>query len=342
MLFKIKKRTCGSKNTIGIPSNLRYFVNNHFSYFIKKIAHKLGRWFLLFLFAIGVPDPCFGLDLEPRKWSHLPMDQNFGGLAFAHTEADIFSDPTLLLENVEMTLDTWAVKYIRTFELLDKSSRIDITQAYQNGEWKGLLNGVPTSTSRNGLADTFVRVAVNLYGAPPLRGKEFGAYRSNVNAETIVGVALAVRVPTGSYQEDKLINLGQNRFAFRPQLGIMHTWGKWTTELTGEVAFYTKNDEFFNGNTLEQKPLYILHSHIIYTFKPGQWASLSAGYDYGGENKINGVDKDDTIQDIGLKLSYSHPLNRYLGVKVSYLGTRTQESTGADSDTLAVSMSFVW
>ena len=270
------------------------------------------------------------------------MDKNFGGFAFAHTEADIFFDPTLLLENVDMKLDTWAAKYIRTFELFEKSSRIDIRQAYQKGEWKGLLNGVPASTSRNGLSDTFVRVAMNLYGAPPLRGKEFSAYRSHTKTETIVGAALTVRMPTGHYQEDKLLNLGQNRFTFRPQLGVMHTRGKWTTELTGEVAFFTKNDEFFNGNTLEQKPLYIVHSHLIHTFKPGQWASISAGYDYGGENRLNGIDKDDNQQNIGWKLSYAHPINRSLGLKLTYLGTRTQESTGADTDTLAVSMSFVW
>ena len=183
---------------------------------------------------------------------------------------------------------------------------------------------------------------MNLYGAPPLRDKEFSAYRSNVDIETIVGVALAVRIPTGNYLEDRLINLGQNRFVFRPQLGILHTRGKWTTELTGEVAFYTKNDNFFGGNTLEEKPLYIVHGHLIHTFKPGQWASLSVGYDYGGENKVNGVDKNDLKQNIGWKLSYAHPINRALGVKVSYFGSRTQESIGLDSDMLIANISFMW
>lgn len=125
-------------------------------------------------------------------------------------------------------------------------------------------------------------------------------------------------------------------------MGIVHTSGKCETELTGEVAFYTNNDEFFHGNTLEQEPLYILQSHIIYTFSPGQRAFFSVGYDYSGENKLNGVDKDDTKQDIGWKLSYAHPVNRYLGVNVSYLGTRTQVSTGADSDTRVLGMSFLW
>jgi len=297
---------------------------------------------LVLIFTSTIAFPSFALDPDPRRWAHLPVDANFGGFALAHTEADIFFDPTLSLEDVKMELDTVAGKYIRTFEVFKKSARIDITQAYQEGKWTGLLEGSPASTSRSGLSDTFVRVAINLLGAPPLRGKEYGLHRSKTTVETVVGVGLAVRLPTGDYQEDKLINLGQNRFAFRPQLGIMHTRGKWSTELTGEVAFYTKNDEFFNGNTLEQEPLYIIHGHLIHMFTPGHWASFSLGYDYGGENTVNGVDKNDIKQDVGWKLSYAYPINRTSGLKLSYIGTRTKEAVGFDSETLAMSLSLLW
>jgi hypothetical protein len=98
--------------------------------------------------------------------------------------------------------------------------------------------------SRSGWSDTFVRFATNLYGAPPLAGKDFADYRARTKDETIVGAGLAVRLPTGDYEDDKLINLGQNRFAFRPQLGLVVSRGKWTSELTAEVAFYTDNDDF--------------------------------------------------------------------------------------------------
>jgi len=270
------------------------------------------------------------------------MGTNFAGVGYVYTEADIFVDPVLLLEDVQMELHTWAGKYIRTFELFDKSARVDLKQAYQEGKWTGLLDGAPASTSRNGWSDTFLRLAVNLYGAPPLSGKEFAAYRSNVNVETIVGMALVVRLPTGEYMEDKLINLGENRFAFRPQLGVIHARGKWTAEVTGEVAFYTDNDEFYNGNTLEQKPLYIMHGHLIHRFRPGLWVGASVGYDYGGENTINGIDKDDKKQNIAWAFSFTCPISRYSGIKVAYIGTRTQESTGLDSDTLAASLSYLW
>jgi len=257
--------------------------------------YKYSGRCLLFLFCAGLNTPCFALEFEPRRWAHLPMDTNFGGIGYAYTEADILLDPDSRLENVEMKLHTVAGKYIRTFELFDKSARVDIGQGYQEGDWIGLVDGAPASTSRNGLSDTMVRFAINLYGAPPLSGKEYGAYRAKVGVETIVGMGLVMRLPTGDYHDDKLINLGKNRFGFRPQIGVSHIRGKWTAELTADAAFFTENDEFFDGNTLEKDPLYIIRANFIHTFRPGLWASAGIGYDYGGENSVNGIDSDNTM-----------------------------------------------
>jgi len=308
---------------------------------MRNLYHTWKRNFLSLLLA-GLALPCFALEFEPRRWAHLPMGTNFAGVGYAYIEADILVNPATRLEDVEMKLHTVAGKYIRTFELFDKSAQIDLTQGYQDGEWTGLVDGVPASASRNGLADTFARFAVNLYGAPPLSGKEYGAYRSNVDVETIVGMALVVRLPTGEYMDDKLINLGKNRFTFRPQLGVTHTRGKWIAELTADLAFFTENDEFFNGNTLEQDPLFVIRGILIHTFRPGFWVGAGFGYDYGGENSVNGIDSDNRMQDIGWALSLAYPINRRSGISVKYIGTRTQESTGLDSDSLTIGLSLAW
>ena len=293
------------------------------------------------LFLVILMPASYAMELEPRRWSHLPIDANFAGAGYAYTEADIFFDPDSQIEDVKMKMDTWVGKYIRTFELFDKSARIGIAQGYQEGKWKGLLRGAPASVSRHGLSDTFVRLAVNLYGAPPLKGKEFVQYRTNTDVETIVGAALAVRLPTGDYMDDKLINLGKNRYAFLPQLGVLHQRGKWSAELTGQAAIYTDNDDFFNDKTLEQDPLYFVHGHIVHTFKPGVLATVSLGIDYGGETKINGVDSDNKKKDIGWAASFTYPIERVI-FKVVYIGTRTQEDTGFDSDTVSAGFSFYW
>ncbi len=304
--------------------------------------YKNSGWFLLCLFCVGLNTPCFALEFEPRRWAHLPMGTNFAGVGYAYTEADILVNPATRLENVEMKLHTVAGKYIRTFEAFDKSARIDIGQAYQEGDWTGLVDGVPASASRNGLSDTMVRFAINLYGAPPLSGKEYVAYRSKVGVETIVGMGLVMRLPTGDYKDDKLINLGNNRFGFRPQVGVSHIRGKWTAELTADAAFFTENDEFFDGNTLEQDPLFIIRANFIHTFRPGFWASAGIGYDYGGENSVNGIDSDNRMQEIGWAFALAYPINRRAGISVKYIGTRTQESTGLDTDTVTAGVSFAW
>jgi hypothetical protein len=257
----------------------------------------LERDFLSLLLA-GSALPCFALEPSPRLWNHLPIDTNFIGMGYVYNQSDIFADPAIRLENVELKSQTWAAKYIRSFELFDKSARIDLTQGYQKGKWQGLLNGLPVSTTRSGWRDTFIRFAVNLYGAPPLSGKEYFTYRSSVDVDTIVGMALVTRLPTGEYMEDKLINLGKNRFTFRPQLGAIHRRGKWTAELTGEAAFHTDNDDFFNGNKLEQDPLYFIHAHLIHTFRPGLWLGAGVRYDHDGESTINGIGLDDEKQNL--------------------------------------------
>ena len=80
---------------------------------------------ILFLpLALGVVSPCFALDLEAGLWNHIPLGSNFAGVAYAYTEGDISLDPTLLLEDVEMKLDTVGAKYIHAFEVWDKSARV--------------------------------------------------------------------------------------------------------------------------------------------------------------------------------------------------------------------------
>jgi hypothetical protein len=317
------------------------------SSFTKLTAHTMSLknlfiWYLCVFLILGLPILCFALELEPRRWSHLPTGKNFAGGAYSYTKADIYFDPVLRIEDVEMEMHTWAFKYIRTFELLQKSARVDFFQGYQEGRWTGLVDGVSSSIKRSGLSDSVLRFAINLYGAPPLEIKEFTVYRAKVNVETIVGTALVVQLPTGDYMDDKLINLGTNRYTFRPQLGVLHNRGKWSMELTSAVWLYTDNDDFFNGNRLEQDPYYTIQTHLIYSFRPGLWASASTGFGYGGETTVSGVKKNDRKENLAWMLSLGFPITSQLGVKVSYIGTRTQESVGQDTDSIIAGFSIFW
>jgi hypothetical protein len=286
--------------------------------------------------------PAFAQELEIRRWNQLPIDRNYVTANYARTTGEIAFDPVLQIEGAEVELDTWLLGYIRTFQMLDKTARIEVRQAWQEGTWSGTLAGEPTAVSREGLADTFVRLAVNLIGSPPLKGEAFAEYRALTEIDTIVGAALGLQLPTGNYLEDKLINLGSNRITFRPQLGMQHKHYAWIFELTGTASLYTDNTSFFNGNHLEQAPLFSVDGSIEYDFASGLWVSAGAGLALGGQSTLNGIEKDDRRQDIGWSLSAGFPLARGLSFKASYISIDHYADVGTASDTVAVGLLATW
>ena len=57
---------------------------------------------------------------------------------------------------------------------------------------------------------------------------------------------------------------------------------------------------------------------------------------------MNGEEKDDRKENLAWGLSIGCPITPQLGVKVAYLGTRTQQSIGQDADSIALALSFLW
>src|SRR4029077_13479053 len=100
--------------------------------------------------------------------------------------------------------------------------------------------------------------------------REFGGHRRYL----IVGSSLSVTPPVGQYDDTKLINLGTNRWSFKPELGISKLWGKFTVDILPSVTFYTDNADFHYGRTYAQAPLYAVQGHVIYGFASGIWLAI--------------------------------------------------------------------
>jgi len=284
----------------------------------------------------------FAQELEPRRWSHLPVDTNYLGVGYVRTEGDIFLDPVLELEEGTIELDSLIATYIRTFNWSGKTARVDVHLPLQSARWEGLLAGEPASVEREGMGDPRIRLSVNFLGAPALKGQDYRNYRSATKTTTIAGAALAITLPLGQYYEDKLLDLGSNRYIIRPQAGAVHVRGPWSFELTGSAFFYTDNDDFWNGNKREQDPLYLAQGHVVHTFFNRMRLSASAGYDRGGKSTINGISKDDKRQDFLYAFSAGMPLGSTSSLKLAYVNGRTREEVGSDTDNLVLAISSVF
>ena len=91
-----------------------------------------------------------------------------------------------------------------------------------------------------------MRFSVNFYGAPALSLEEFTNYQQDL----IIGASMQVSVPLGQHDEDKLVNLGNNRWFIKPDIGISKAWGALAIELSTRMNIFSKNNDFFGGSTL--------------------------------------------------------------------------------------------
>ena len=167
---------------------------------------------------------------------------------------------------------------MRTLDIGGKSAKFDVILPYSSFSANGLVAGRPREREMSGLGDPRFRLSINLLGAPALSAQEFANYQQDL----IVGASLQVSAPLGQYDDTKLLNLGNNRWSFRPELGISKAWGPWTVEVAPSVTFFTDNTDFFGDRTLSQAPIYAVRGDIVYHFESGVWVSLDGTYFTGG------------------------------------------------------------
>ena len=280
----------------------------------------------------------FSQDLEPRRWTPLPLDMQVIGVGYGLASGDIDFDPVTQIEDVEFKLNVVGASYVTSFKIADKLARFDVTVPWASGKWQGLVESKPTEVKRVGLLDPTFRVSINLLGSPALKANKLIPYLKAKKSNTILGVALSVKAPLGEYNSEKLINLGQNKYVIRPQVGLVHTRENWSYELTGSVFVYTDNNEFYDEKTLEQAPLYTIQGHIIRSLNAGKWISVSAGYGLGAPSKLDGKSKNDKRNTFLSALSFGMPISRTQSVKLAYIYQQSNSLIGVDSSAFA----FAW
>ena len=75
---------------------------------------------------------------------------------------------------------------------------------------------------------------------------------------------------------------------------------------------------------------------MIYSFPSRWWASLSAGYGWGGESRVNGQPKDDRKSNLLSALSIGLPHGQTQGLKLGYLRGDTQNQVGSRTNSFFV------
>ncbi|MBT9507249.1 transporter, partial [Rhodoferax sp.] len=105
-------------------------------------------------------------------------------------------------------------------------------------------------------------------------------------------VAPYIFLPTGSYDKNRALNVGENRTRYDLQLGYMHGIGNaFDIELAGDVMYFEKNAD----TSLNQNLLYQVQGYLSYQWTPETKLALGLSHSIGGETSINGVNQNDQI-----------------------------------------------
>lgn len=276
-------------------------------------------------------------DLEPRAYANAPVGMNFLLLGYQYSEGALFFDPALPVTDAKSNIDMGLVAYIRSLDITGKSAKAGFVLPYAELQASGNLNGVFKSREDSGLADPLAFFSINLSGAPALGLNEFISYQQDV----IVGMTFKLSMPFGDYEQDKLINIGTNRWAFETELGLSKAINHLILEAAASVTCYADNDEFNNDQTRQQESIYAIQGHVIYSFPEGIWASWGATYYTGGRTTIDGVDKNDLQQNWRTGFTLVLPVSRYHSIKL-YANSGVSTRTGSDFDAIGIAWQTRW
>jgi hypothetical protein len=167
--------------------------------------------------------------------------------------------------------------------------------------------------------------------------EEFATYQQDV----IIGASVQVSATLGQYDKEKLVNLGNNRWFFKPDVGISKAWGDFTLELSAGAYFFTKNDGYFGNTTLKQDPLLTTQAHATYNIGRGMWGALSWTYYYGGRTTIDSERTDTFYSNSRLGATFAIPVNRNNSIKL-YGSTSVHTSAGTQYDLLGIVWQYRW
>lgn len=276
-------------------------------------------------------------EIEPRSYSNAPVGVNFLIVGYGYTRGGFPTDTGLPITDPQLQTSNAVFAFARSLDLWGKSAKFDAIVPYTWLSGTADYAGEPVERVVNGFGNPLFRLSINLYGAPALSLKEFSDYEQDV----IVGVSLQVSAPWGQYDDTRVVNIGTNRWFFKPEIGVSKALGAWTLEGAAAVTLYTDNQDFYGGNMRAQDPLYSIQGHVIYAFSGGAWASADANYFSGGRTTLNGELRNDLQQNWRVGGTLALPVGRYNSIKFA-ASSGVSARTGNSYDLIAVAWQHRW
>ena len=246
---------------------------------------------------------------DPRTYTITAVGTNQLELGYTYVRGNASVDPSLIVPAARVTLNQGTVAYTRYFGLSHRLTWVEVSVPVAG--LNGSIGGTRIQGSTTGAGDSSYSIAMLLKGGPALDATQLERFE----AVTAVGVSCTVTAPTGSYDPNALLNLGSDRWSFKPELGLSYPFGadrRWEFDAHANAYFYTHNLSYHGRETLRQGPLPGIEGHISYTLLDSLWASLDTRYSARAATSVDGIDQNNAQRnfilgsELNLALSAHH------------------------------------
>ncbi|MFL0354283.1 transporter [Xanthomarina sp. GH4-25] len=307
------------------------------------------KFILVFINLLVFSMPVFSQGDGPR--AHLPSPKNVWAInpKYLHLDQNLLPNGNILVENADINVDVFPTTLVHTFNIKGKFARvfamINPGSLTATGNFEASSLQVSKELSASGFSDGFVAFEYGLIGSPALNALEFAKHEPQFSLNGFLRYWYS-----GTYDSNKLINLGTNRSTFEIGTTMAIPFHKNLTqnatwlEIMPTVQFYTDNNDparSSRANKVEQKPLFIIENHLTHNLNKKLWVGADLRYQVGGETEADGVSDDNHINILGggLNLGYQiiAPLSAFVGYDTIIFG-----DNNARSNMLRVSLVFAY
>jgi outer membrane putative beta-barrel porin/alpha-amylase len=277
-------------------------------------------------------------DMEPKAYSASPVGANFLVASYTWSTGAVVFDPTLPITDVHANVQGMVAAIGHSFNFFGDLALVTAALPYAFADVTGNVQEQAAATTRSGLADARLRFSVNLRGNPAMSVGEFVKRPKT----TIVGASLTVSAPAGQYYDTKLINLGNHRWAFKPEVGISVPIRRFDADAYVGAMFFTANDDFYpGGRARTQDPVLSLQAHFSYSFQPRLWIAADSTWYHGGSSTVDEGEPSIAVNNSRLGVTLSLPAGQRQSFKVAY-SSGVAVRSGTDFRTLAVGWQWLW
>lgn len=251
------------------------------------------------------------------------------------------------VESTDLDVSVLTPNYRHTFDVLGNVGAVLIGLPMGNVSFESSAGTIDVDT---GVAhgDLVVGGALGLVGAPSLSLMEYVQHKPGFQAM----VAAKLFAPTGDYDPDRMVNLGQNRWTFEASLPISYVLGDtmidpelMTFEIRPVVQIFGDNDDPFSGlgaDVTSQDPIFGVEGHITRNFGNSVWAAIDGYYETGGETFRDGVAQGDGLETFALGATLGLVLSPSLAMRLSYRELVYSNMPDSSGRTLEATAAFLF